>query len=984
MENFRTEPRSPTRIGKTVPIMSHNTRFLRNVLASAILTLPLSATAQEPPNYQLDRDWLLDASPFKAKIEVDKKAGKIVLSNGLIRRTITIQPGVATTEFRNLMTGETIIRAVNPEAEVVIDGKKFPVGGLVGQKNRAFLPEEWIPGMTPPPDAMVLTDIEQGVPKERFAWKRARHCAPDAQWPPKGVHLRMDYTLPHATPARRTAATMPSAEGRSLLLSDDFPKPDPAWKIHVSRAHARSSFDNEGKPGEIYTPQNTSVYAERTLPEGTHLVETTIHPGTDNSASWGPGIALVWPRGIAKFFIRPGDKGPKGARFGVWNGRREIVFDQGPRPDVSGNIALRMRLDGAAIFCEAKNGENGAWQPVAQIPAAPKAGPPQAVRIGKMDKQGGGSDFRTPGDLVRLKIQRFAAYGPLDKKALEKRLASAPATGKNPGSGVVVSVHYELYDGIPLMSKWITVRNGTKKPINVDRFRAESLSVVEYDNPVEHRAAPLHAPDVLHVETDMAFGGFTSANANAHAVHWKTEKSYRTQVNYMRDMPCHLVVEPTYGPDQTVRPGGTFESFRVFELVYDSTERNRRSLSLLRMYRTLAPWVTENPLLFHLRSANPEVVRRGIDQCAETGFEMIVLSFGSGFQSENKNPAYLKKWRNIADYAHSKGVGIGSYSLLSSRRIQPAGDMIQSPKGQRPTHGRCPALTSHWGQQYFKTLRHNFEATGFDVFEHDGSYPGDVDVTPRPPLQKGRNDSRWAQWRIISDFYKWLRGRGVYLNVPDYYYLVGSSKCGMGYREVNWALPRAQQLIHTRQNIYDGTWKKTPSMGWMFVPLTAYHGGGAAATVEPLAEHLGHYEAMMRSNLALGVQACYRGPRLYDTPETRGMVKRVVAWFKRHRDILESDMVHGRRADGRDLDWMLHVNPKLEEKGYLAVFNPTDREITKTLRVSLYYTGLRGKVRIRRDGGAESVMNTDGDGFVEIKATVAPGGFAGYIVKKAE
>ena len=73
-------------------------------------------------------------------------------------------------------------------------------------------------------------------------------------------------------------------------------------------------------------------------------------------------------------------------------------------------------------------------------------------------------------------------------------------------------------------------------------------------------------------------------------------------------------------------------------------------------------------------------------------------------------------------------------------------------------------------------------------------------------------------------------------------------------------------------------------MGWMFVPLTQYQGGGAAATIEPLDEHLDHYERMLVSNLALGVQACYRGPRLYDTDRTKAMVKGWVCWFKAHRD----------------------------------------------------------------------------------------------------
>ncbi len=185
-------------------------------------------------------------------------------------------------------------------------------------------------------------------------------------------------------------------------------------------------------------------------------------------------------------------------------------------------------------------------------------------------------------------------------------------------------------------------------------------------------------------------------------------------------------------------------------------------------------------------------------------------------------------------------------------------------------------------------------------------------MTPRPPLQQGLEDSQWAQWQVIRDFYRWCRAEGIYLNVPDYYYLAGSNKCGMGYREVNWSLPRAEQLIHTRQNIFDGTWAKTPSMGWMFVPLTEYHGGGAAATIEPLEEHLEHYRLMMLANLSAGVQACYRGPRLFDSPRTQAMIQEVVAWYKEYRDILESDVIHLRRPDARDWDGLLHVNPRVQ------------------------------------------------------------------------
>jgi hypothetical protein len=232
---------------------------------------------------------------------------------------------------------------------------------------------------------------------------------------------------------------------------------------------------------------------------------------------------------------------------------------------------------------------------------------------------------------------------------------------------------------------------------------------------------------------------------------------------------------------------------------------------------------------------------------------------------------------------------------------------------------------------------------------------------------------------MITDFYKWCRQNGIYLNVPDWYYLSGSNKSGMGYRETNWSLPRAQQIIHTRQNIYDGTWEKTPSMGWMFVPLTEYHGGGAAATIEPLHENLDHYERMLRSNLALGVQACYRGLRVYDCDATRQLVKRWVGWFKEYRHILESDLIHGRRADGRDLDWMLHVNPRLKHKAMLVVFNPLDRPVEKTIDVDLYYAGFSETARVSHEGGGVETLRLNRGYEVPQTVRVGPRGMTWYL-----
>ncbi|MEM9142950.1 MAG: hypothetical protein AAGA86_08185, partial [Bacteroidota bacterium] len=544
---------------------------------------------------------------------------------------------------------------------------------------------------------------------------------------------------------------------------------------------------------------------------------------------------------------------------------------------------------------------------------------------------------------------------------------------------ITVSVHYELYDGIPVITKWITVANRSPKNITIDRFTSEIIAAVEYGSAVETREFNVPRPNI-HIETDYAFSSFSVDDANHHAVRWLPDPEYLTQVNYLRLTPCLLEVGPELGPDRTLASGETFTSFRTFVLPYDSYDRERQGLALRRMYRTLAPWTSENPLMMHARFADWERVKIAIDQASEVGFEMVILTFGSGFDIEDDSPEYLAQMKKYADYAKSKGVEIGGYSLLASRRIGNGQDVVM-PQGQRPTFGNSPCIGSEWGHDYFKKLYNFYEKTGFTLLEHDGSYPGDVCASPNHPGHKGLEDSRWEQYRTISRFYQWCRANGVYLNIPDYYYMTGGNKCGMGYREVNWSLPRNQQLLHTRQNIYDGAWQKTPSMGWMFVPLTEYHGGGAAATIEPLREHLAHYEMMMVSNLGGGVQACYRGPRIYDSKETKAMVSKVVNWYKKHREVLEGDIIHMRRADGRNLDYWLNVNPKGGEKGMLMVYNPTDRTITEQIRVPLYYTGLTDKAQVSLADGTPKQYLLNRDYSLDIEVTVAPNNYNWAVIQ---
>ncbi len=706
-------------------------------LLAALLAGAGGAGAGERP------DWLVDPSPFRAAVEVAADGRAVSLDNGLVRRTIRLSPNAATVALDNRMTGATEIRSVRPEAVVEIDGRRYDVGGLLGQEVHNYLLPAWVDALRADPAAFRFVRHETGRTRERFPWKRR-----------------------------------------------------PEW---LSR--------------------------ERPWP--------------------APGVSLT--------------------------------------------------------------------------------------------------------------------------------LEFAPPVGA--GLEAAVLVHYELYDGIPLLAKWIEVENRGRAPFRLNRFVGEILATVETNSfvgvrdPAEFTADPRS----IHVETDYSVGDGMTARVAAAGVHWKPDPLYATQVNYARQTPCLLETHPTLGPDQEVPPGRSFESFRTFVLLHDSTERERRGLALRRMYRTLAPWSQENPVLMHVRSAEPAAVRLAVDQAADAGFELVILTFGSGFDIENEDPAYLAGVRDLVEYARGKGVALGGYSLLASRTISEADDVV-NPKTGRPggfaTFGNSPCLGSRWGQDYFRKLRQFFERTGATVLEHDGSYPGDACASTVHPGHRGHDDSQWSQWATIRDFYRWCRARGVYLNVPDWYFLSGSSKTGMGYRETNWSLPRDQQEIVERQNVYDGTWEKTPSMGWMFVPLTEYHGGGPAATIEPLSEHLAHYEARLAHLFGAGVQACWRGPRLYDTEATRAVVKRWVSFYKRHRRILDADVLHLRRPDGRDWDGLLHVDPDGPTRGLAAIHNPLDTDIERDFRLPLHYAGLRGAALVREAEGPARRVALAPDGSLTLPVRV--------------
>ncbi|CAN5743082.1 hypothetical protein BH10BAC3_BH10BAC3_08850 [soil metagenome] len=600
----------------------------------------------------------------------------------------------------------------------------------------------------------------------------------------------------------------------------------------------------------------------------------------------------------------------------------------------------------------------------------------------------GENDFRFQSYVVS-DIKPFVNWKPTTwavntKQATGKMLSLFFISNNSELKDVLVTVNYELYDGLPLIVKWLSVENKNKHAITIGHITNEVLAIVEEESAVVGTPEEMKKQHGIYVETNYAFNNAMRYDISDQTTHWKTDSVYTSQVNYNYQTPCLLEVSPAKVTAVDIQPGETFKSVRTHELLMDSYDRERRGLAIRKMYSTVAPWTTANPIFMHLVSKNDEEVITAIDQCAATGYEALILSFGSHCNMEDTSLVNIQRWKKLSNYAHQKNILIGGYSLFSSRRISDEDDVIDPITGKPDAaafFGNAPCMGSKWGLNYLSKLKYFITNTGFNIFENDGPYPGDVCASTTHPGHKNLDDSQWRQMELQKGFYHWCSENGVYVNAPDWYFLDGTNKIAIGYREVNFSLSRSQQKILNRQNIYDGTWEKTPSMSWGFVPLTKYQGGDESAVLEPLSAHLNDYENLMMQYYEAGVQACYRGPRLYDTDATKNTVIKTINWYKKYRDILNADMIHLRRADGRDWDGLLHVSPTGKQKGLLMVYNPLKESITRTINVPLYYTGLTAVAMVQEKENVPKKYSLNRNYEILLPVTIAAESYNWFVIK---
>ena len=181
-----------------------------------------------------------------------------------------------------------------------------------------------------------------------------------------------------------------------------------------------------------------------------------------------------------------------------------------------------------------------------------------------------------------------------------------PSTAKFDHSGIVVTVHYEMYVGIPLLAKWVTLdyqnRSGGRGTIMVDTVTVEYLATQKPYNLFSHSE---HPDPVSHTDSGPTGSWLYVQSSEPHGSLCDWVPDSRAAVDYGADeqvLVCNYTSGASFMLGNASESGTTLTSvdtFRVLELVTDSDDRERLGLSRHRMTRLLAPETQENPIFFH-------------------------------------------------------------------------------------------------------------------------------------------------------------------------------------------------------------------------------------------------------------------------------------------------------------------------------------------------------------------------------------------------
>ena len=133
-----------------------------------------------------------------------------------------------------------------------------------------------------------------------------------------------------------------------------------------------------------------------------------------------------------------------------------------------------MEIKGKELFASVSS-NNIEWKEIGKTDTGGKQ--PLKVLLGKTDTEGNNTDADNKGERTRCNVEYFSVLGEVKNRNKQDAVQDFEYL-----KDVEVNVNYAIYDGVPLISKWITVTNHGDKEVVLNSFTSEILAAIEPKN----------------------------------------------------------------------------------------------------------------------------------------------------------------------------------------------------------------------------------------------------------------------------------------------------------------------------------------------------------------------------------------------------------------------------------------------------------------------------------------------------------------------
>jgi hypothetical protein len=560
--------------------------------------------------------------------------------------------------------------------------------------------------------------------------------------------------------------------------------------------------------------------------------------------------------------------------------------------------------------------------------------------------------------------------------------------------GVVIAVHFEMYDGLPVLRKFVAVHNDgapAAPPVEVQALRYEQLRVPNWapgrmsvhipeasnPTPFDDTVKPDAGPGTEHPGVDLP---------SARSVqYWFFDPKYEhccdgslhlswTYYTYLSlGYSFSTAYNGSTGPGAIVQSGGGhWESLSVRLLLHDTNEVERKSLGIREMQRTLAPQLREAPVMAMINDiSTTEIFRGTIDQMASTGLNLAVLGYGcAGWCAmcrEVLHNATYKAWlKGEIQYANTRGVSVSAYTLMQSAGGVP--NISEDTLRRDGKRGVACFATDYHAQWRADVLAFMGEV-GLSGLETDGQYEGAQCADTHGDHRHNGIKGGWSyQIQAALDFNANLKAIGAYQTGADAYYWHGANRWNHADTDAFGGLPLWEMHTVGRMYVFDSTIGRLPTSGTLWVGDIAsatnaswngrYNSSHDRCEGRP---RLACIDFLMAGYYINAVQAGIHTSQLWndwdpDKTEIQRIMLKWTTFYKAHGKprtagapgVLLDKLIHLQRPDSRNLEANLHVtaDPTMPVRALLAIVNPTNVSISESLTLPLWYADMKPNDRV--------------------------------------